>query len=42
MGMSDAYGPADRTESVATIHAALEAGAKGDRYPAMAMAHLDS
>ena len=26
MGMSDAYGPADETESVATIHAAMEAG----------------
>lgn len=26
MGMSDYYGPADRTESIATIHAALEAG----------------
>src|SRR3954467_5929252 len=26
MGMSDMYGPADRTESVATIHAALDAG----------------
>src|SRR6201999_1241225 len=26
MGMSDAYGPADRNESIATIHAALEAG----------------
>ncbi|WP_394822967.1 aldo/keto reductase [Pendulispora albinea] len=26
MGMSDLYGPADRTESIATIHAALEAG----------------
>jgi aryl-alcohol dehydrogenase-like predicted oxidoreductase len=26
MGMSGMYGPADRTESVATIHAALEAG----------------
>ncbi|MCL4819832.1 MAG: aldo/keto reductase [Vicinamibacteria bacterium] len=26
MGMSDFYGPADRTESVATIHAALDAG----------------
>ncbi len=26
MGMSDMYGPADRTESIATIHAALEAG----------------
>ncbi|HZH11401.1 MAG TPA: aldo/keto reductase [Microvirga sp.] len=25
MGMSDMYGPADRTESIATIHAALEA-----------------
>ncbi|MEX3634068.1 aldo/keto reductase [Paraburkholderia sp. BR14320] len=26
MGMSDFYGPADRTESIATLHAALEAG----------------
>jgi pyridoxine 4-dehydrogenase len=26
MGMSDFYGPADRSESVATIHAALDAG----------------
>ena len=26
MGMSDAYGPADRTESIATIHTALDAG----------------
>ena len=26
MGMSDFYGPADRTESLATIHAAMEAG----------------
>ncbi len=26
MGMSDFYGPADRTESVATLHAALDAG----------------
>jgi aryl-alcohol dehydrogenase-like predicted oxidoreductase len=26
MGMSDAYGPADETESIATIHAALDAG----------------
>ncbi len=26
MGMSDAYGPADRAESIATIHAAIEAG----------------
>src|ERR687886_1247852 len=26
MGMSDFYGPADDAESVATIHAALEAG----------------
>src|SRR6266498_2852265 len=26
MGMSDLYGPADQTESIATIHAALEAG----------------
>src|SRR5215210_7213156 len=26
MGMSDLYGPADETESIATMHAALEAG----------------
>ncbi|MEH2400005.1 aldo/keto reductase [Nostoc sp.] len=26
MGMSDAYGPADREESIATIHAALDTG----------------
>ena len=26
MGMSDMYGPSDRAESIATIHAALEAG----------------
>src|SRR5690349_9476319 len=26
MGMSDMYGPADRTESIATIHAALDQG----------------
>jgi aryl-alcohol dehydrogenase-like predicted oxidoreductase len=26
MGMSDLYGPTDRTESIATIHAALDAG----------------
>jgi hypothetical protein len=26
MGMSEFYGPADRTESIATIHAALDAG----------------
>jgi len=26
MGMSDFYGPADRSEAVATIHAALDAG----------------
>ena len=26
MGMSDFYGPADRDESIATIHASLEAG----------------
>lgn len=36
MGMSDLYGPADRTESIATIHAALEAGVNlldtGDFY----------
>ena len=27
MGMSGMYGPADRAESIATIHAALDAGA---------------
>ena len=36
MAMSDAYGPSDRTESIATIHAALDAGIKlldtGDFY----------
>jgi aryl-alcohol dehydrogenase-like predicted oxidoreductase len=36
MGMSDLYGPADRAESVATIHAALDAGVTlldtGDYY----------
>src|SRR5688500_1756421 len=36
MGMSDLYGPADRAESIATIHAALDAGitliATGDFY----------
>src|SRR5262249_48110989 len=26
MGMSDFYGPADRSESIATLHAALDAG----------------
>ena len=26
MGMSDAYGPADRGESISTIHAALDGG----------------
>ena len=26
MGMSDMYGPADRAESIATIHAALDRG----------------
>ncbi len=26
MGMSDFYGPTDRSESIATIHAALDAG----------------
>jgi aryl-alcohol dehydrogenase-like predicted oxidoreductase len=38
MGMSDFYGPADETESIATIHAALEAGVTlldtGDYYGA--------
>ncbi|MEH1942096.1 MAG: aldo/keto reductase [Nostoc sp.] len=36
MGMSDVYGPADREESIATIHAALDAGVNlldtGDFY----------
>ena len=36
MGMSDFYGPSDRSESIATIHAALEAGVTlldtGDYY----------
>lgn len=36
MGMSDLYGPADRAESIATIHAALDAGVNlldtGDFY----------
>jgi aryl-alcohol dehydrogenase-like predicted oxidoreductase len=36
MGMSNAYGPADRAESIATIHAALDAGVNlldtGDFY----------
>ncbi|MGM4920784.1 aldo/keto reductase [Tardiphaga sp. 813_E8_N1_3] len=40
MGMSDVYGPADRGESISTIHAALEAGVTlidtGDFY---AMGH---
>ena len=26
MGMSGMYGPSDRAESIATIHAAMEAG----------------
>jgi aryl-alcohol dehydrogenase-like predicted oxidoreductase len=38
MGMSDLYGPADRAEAIATIHAALEAGISlldtGDFYGA--------
>jgi aryl-alcohol dehydrogenase-like predicted oxidoreductase len=38
MGMSDFYGPADENESIATIHAALEAGVtlldSGDYYAA--------
>src|SRR6266511_5459614 len=36
MGMSDLYGPADAAESIATIHAALDAGVTlldtGDYY----------
>src|SRR6266498_4759210 len=38
MGMSGTYGPADETESIATIHAALDAGVTlldtGDYYGA--------
>ena len=38
MGMSDFYGPADEAESIATIHAALDAGITlldtGDYYAA--------
>jgi aryl-alcohol dehydrogenase-like predicted oxidoreductase len=38
MGMSDFYGPADADESIATIHAALDAGItlfdSGDYYAA--------
>ena len=38
MGMSDFYGPADESESIATIHAALDAGVTlldtGDYYGA--------
>ena len=38
MGMSDFYGPADENESIATIHAALDAGITlidtGDYYAA--------
>jgi aryl-alcohol dehydrogenase-like predicted oxidoreductase len=41
MAMSGVYGPADRAESIATIHAALEAGITlldtGDFYGAGAM-----
>ncbi len=46
MGMSGMYGPADRAQSLATLHAALGAGVTlidtGDRYPESLMAHLDS
>lgn len=42
MGMSGMYGPADRAESIATIHAALDAGITlldtGDFY---GMGHKD-
>ena len=32
MGMSGVYGPSDRAESIATIHAALESGITPDRH----------
>jgi aryl-alcohol dehydrogenase-like predicted oxidoreductase len=42
MGMSDMYGPADRAESIATIHAALDRGVTlldtGDFY---GMGHIE-
>ncbi|BCI66397.1 aldo/keto reductase [Acetobacter aceti] len=47
MSMSGMYGPADRTESIATIHAAIEqavpkGAAAGERYDPKQMAVLDS
>jgi aryl-alcohol dehydrogenase-like predicted oxidoreductase len=39
MGMSDFYGPADEIESIATMHAALDAGITP--HPAAKMAMID-
>ncbi|TJX00764.1 hypothetical protein E8M63_14095, partial [Neisseria gonorrhoeae] len=47
MGVSDFYDPADRSESIATIHAALAdafppGAAAGGRYPEEHLRHMDS
>lgn len=47
MGVLDFYGPADRSESIATIHAALvdafpPGAAAGGRYPDEHLRHMDS
>ena len=45
MAMSGTYGPAEEGESIATIHAALDAGigaAAGSRYDERQMEMLDS
>ena len=39
MGMSDLYGPADETESIATIRAALDAGLTLDTGDYYGMGH---
>ena len=38
MGMSDLYGPTDETESIATIHAAIDAGRHAASTPATSTA----